>query len=71
MNKKSEFIYALNIAYKENKKLRVRFKSRDGSGNHDLSYEGDEFIPLKAVIVSFYDSNLISDIYQVVRWEVV
>ena len=37
MNKKSEFIYALNIAYKENKKLRVRFKSRDGSGDHELN----------------------------------
>ena len=71
MNKKSEFIYALNIAYKENKRLRVRFKSRDGSSEHDLSYEGDELISLKAVIVSFYDSNLISDIYQVVRWEVI
>lgn len=71
MNKKSEFIYALNIAYKENKSLRVRFKSRDGSGDHDLNYEGDELVPLKAVVVSFYDSNLISDIYQVVRWEVV
>lgn len=71
MNRKKKLVDAINQAYSNKKRLYVRFEPIKTSGYYEIHYAGWELNRFKEVVVGMYNSDLTSDTFKIVDFEVV